>query len=88
MWKICSTAMLVTVLGLTGCKSNIEKLEEDTNIPVEAVPSLTGRSFTIPEGATGPLADILLNPIFSDGREFSIGDKRYKKLAHGVGELL
>ena len=88
MWKVIPAAMLGAVLGLAACESNFERVENDPNIPPGWTATQQARSFSIPEDSTGPMADILLNRAFDNGREFSLGDRRYKKLDHGVGKLL
>ena len=88
MWKILPATFLAIVLALTACESNLDRVLNDPNIPPGTKTTKEARSFSIPDDATGPLADILLNSAYEKGREFSIGDQRYRKLGHGTAEKL
>lgn len=88
MRKVLPATLFAIVLGLTACESNLDKVLDDPNLPPGTTTTIQARSFTIPEDATGPMADILLNRAFGNGREFSLGDTRYQKIDHGVGKIL
>ncbi len=88
MWKIYPATMLAVALALSGCESNLDKVLDDPNIPPGTKTTIEARSFSIPDGSTGPLADVLLNSAFPRGREFSVGNRRYRKLGHGTAEIL
>ena len=88
MRKFLPATFLAIVLGLAGCESNLDRVLNDPNIPEGTTTTKEARSFSIPDDATGPMADILLNSAFEKGREFSLGDRRYRKLGHGTAEIL